>query len=90
MISKIGKAQEFRNVVNYILEQGKGTEILDSDGVRLNGPDAIIHSFNIQAKLNPQRLKPAGHISLNFSVQDKEKLSNELMVQIAHDYMSQM
>lgn len=90
MISKIGKAQEFRSVVNYILEQGKGTEILDSDGVRLNGPDAIIHSFNIQVKLNPQLMKPVGHISLNFSVQDKEKLSNELMVQIAHDYMSRM
>ena len=90
MISKIGKAQEFRSVVNYILEQGKGTEILDSDGVMLYSPDSIIRTFNFQTELNPQLSKPVGHISLNFSVQDKEKLSNELMVQIAHDYMSRM
>jgi hypothetical protein len=90
MISKIGKAQEFRSVVNYILDQGKGTEILDSDGVMLYSPDSIIHTFNFQTELNPQLSKPVGHISLNFSVQDKEKLSNELMVQIAHDYMSRM
>ncbi len=90
MISKIGKGQEFRSAVNYIFEQCKGTEILDSDGVRLNGPDAIIRSFNIQLKLNPRLMKPVGHISLNFSVQDKEKLSNELMVQIAQDYMGRM
>ncbi|MDD2307009.1 MAG: relaxase/mobilization nuclease domain-containing protein [Prolixibacteraceae bacterium] len=90
MISKIGKAQEFRSVVNYILEQGKGTEILDSDGVMLYSPDSIIHTFNFQTELNPQLSKPVGHISLNFSVQDKKKLSNELMVQIAHDYMIRM
>lgn len=90
MISKIGKAQEFRSVVNYILEQGKGTEILDSDGLMLYSPDSIIRTFNLQAELNPLLSKPVGHISLNFSVQDKDKLSNELMVQIAHDYMSRM
>jgi len=90
MISKIGKAQEFRSVVNYILEQGKGTEILDCDGVMLYSPDSIIRTFNFQTELNPRLSKPVGHISLNFSVQDKEKLSNELMVKIAHDYMSRM
>ena len=90
MISKIGKGQEFRSVVNYILEKGKGTEILDSDGVMLYSPDSIIRTFNFQTELNPRLSKPVGHISLNFSVQDKEKLSNELMVQITHDYMNRM
>ena len=90
MISKIGKGQEFRSVVNYILEKGKETEILDSDGVMLYSPDSIIRTFNFQTELYPRLSKPVGHISLNFSVQDKEKLSNELMVQITHDYMSRM
>jgi hypothetical protein len=90
MISKIGKGQEFRSVVNYILEKGKGTEILDSDGVMLYSSDSIIRTFNFQTELNPRLSKPVGHISLNFSFQDKEKLSNELMVQITHDYMNRM
>jgi hypothetical protein len=56
----------------------------------LDDPEAIIESFNFQTELNPRILKPVGHISLNFSAQDQEKLSSELMVKIARDYMVQM
>lgn len=90
MMAKIVKGQGFRGVVNYILNQEKKAEILDSDGVMLDDPEAIIESFNFQTELNPRILKPVGHISLNFSAQDQEKLSSELMVQIARDYMSRM
>ncbi|BBE17988.1 hypothetical protein AQPE_2147 [Aquipluma nitroreducens] len=90
MIAKIVKGQGFRGVVNYILNQEKKAEILDSDGVMLDDPEAIIESFNFQTELNLRILKPVGHISLNFSVQDQEKLSSELMVKIARDYMAQM
>jgi len=90
MIAKIVKGQGFRGVINYILNQEKKAEILDSDGVMLDDPEAIIESFNFQTELNPRILKPVGHISLNFSAQDQEKLSSELMVQIARDYMSRM
>jgi hypothetical protein len=90
MIAKIVKGQGFRGVINYILNQEKKAEILDSDGVMLDDPEAIIESFNFQTELNPRILKPVGHISLNFSAQDQEKLSSELLVQIARDYMSRM
>jgi hypothetical protein len=90
MIAKIVKGQGFRGVVNYILNQEKKAEILDSDGVMLNDPQAIIESFNFQTELNPLIVKPVGHISLDFSAQDKEKLTNELMVQISRDYMNRM
>jgi hypothetical protein len=90
MIAKIVKGQGFRGVVNYILNQEKKAEILDSDGVMLDDPEAIIESFNFQTELNPRILKPVGHISLNFSAQDKDKFSNEFMVKIARDYMAQM
>jgi hypothetical protein len=90
MIAKIVKGQGFRGVVNYILNQEKKADILDSDGVMLDDPDAIIESFNFQTELNQQIVKPVGHISLNFSAQDQEKLSNELMIKIARDYMSRM
>jgi hypothetical protein len=64
MIAKIVKGQGFRGVVNYVLNQEKKTEILDSDGVMLDDPEAIIESFNFQTELNPRILKPVGHISL--------------------------
>lgn len=90
MIAKIVKGQSFKGVVNYILDQAKGTEILDSNGVRLKSPDTIIQSFISQTELNPRLKKPVGHISLDFSAQDKDKLTNEFMVKIARDYMAQM
>ncbi len=45
MMDKIVKGQGFKGVVNYILDKSKGTEILDSEGVRLKSPDTIIQSF---------------------------------------------
>jgi hypothetical protein len=90
MIAKIIKGQGFKGVVNYILDQSKGTEIIDSNGIRLKSPDTIIQSFVSQIELNPQLNKPVGHISLDFSAQDKDKLTNEFMVKIARDYMAQM
>ncbi|MDP2338814.1 MAG: hypothetical protein Q8N05_20670 [Bacteroidota bacterium] len=54
MMTKIVQGQGFRGVINYILDQKKGTEILDSDGVMLDDPEAIIESFNFQTELNPR------------------------------------
>lgn len=90
MMAKIVNGQRFRGVIIYILNQEKKAEILDSDGVMLEDTEAIIESFNFQTELNPRILKPVGHISLNFSAQDQGKLSSELMVQIARDYMRRM
>jgi len=90
MMAKIVKGQGFRGVVNYILNPEKKAEILDSDGVMLHDPEAIIESFNFQTELNSRITKSVGHISLNFSAQDQEKLSSKLMVQIARDYMGRM
>src|SRR5512133_3756903 len=90
MMAKIVKGQGFKGVVNYILDKDKGTEILDSNGIRIKSSDTIIQSFIFQSELNPGLTKPVGHISLDFSVQDREKLTNELMVQIAKDYMNRM
>ncbi len=89
-MAKIVNGQGFRGVVNYILNQEKKAEILDSDGVMLDDREAIIESFNFQTELNSRITKPVGHISLNFSAQDQVKLSSELMVQIARDYMGRM
>jgi len=90
MMAKIVQGQGFGGVVNYILNPHKGAEILDSDGLMLDDPKTITESFNFQTELNPGISKPVGHISLNFSVQDQEKLSNRMMIQIAREYMNRM
>ncbi|WP_282126371.1 relaxase/mobilization nuclease domain-containing protein [Marinifilum flexuosum] len=90
MIAKIVKGKGFAGVVNYILDQKKGTELLNSEGLRLKNKEAIVESFKQQAELNSKISKPVYHISLSFSAKDKEFLSNELMADIAKQYMSRM
>ena len=90
MIAKIMKGSGFKGVINYILDPKKGTELIDSLGVRTDGINHIVQSFIDQTELNPRVSKVVGHISLSFSVQDSPKLNNEWMAQIAREYMEKM
>ncbi|KAA6335871.1 hypothetical protein EZS27_015936 [termite gut metagenome] len=90
MIAKIVKGKGFKGVVNYVLDKAKQTELLAAEGVRLKSRESIIRSFTSQGGMNPKVSKPVCHISLDFSAQDKEKLSNAKMVQIAKEYMVKM
>ena len=84
------KGSGFKGVINYILDPKKGTELIDSSGVRIDSINHIVQSFIDQTELNPRVGKVVGHISLSFSVQDSSKLSNEWMAQIACEYMEKM
>jgi hypothetical protein len=90
MIAKIVKGQNFKGVVNYVLDKAKQTQLLAAEGVRLKSKESIIHSFVAQAGLNPKVSKTVGHISLDFSAQNKDKLTNAKMMQIAKEYMTKM
>ncbi|MFC2372596.1 relaxase/mobilization nuclease domain-containing protein, partial [Segatella oris] len=90
MIAKIMKGSGFKGVINYILDPKKGTELIDSLGVRTDDISHIIQSFIDQTNLNPRVSKVVGHISLSFSTQDSPKLSNEFMTQAAREYMEKM
>lgn len=90
MMAKIVKGSSFKGVVKYIIDEKKKTQILDADGLRLKSKSSVIDSFVTQAGMNGRVSKPVGHISLDFSAQDREKLSNQLMVKIACDYMKRM
>ena len=90
MIAKIKKGLGFKGVINYILDPKKGTELIDSSGVRTDGVSHIIQSFIDQTELNPRVSKVVGHISLSFSAQDSPKLSNEWMTKVAREYMEKM
>ena len=88
MIGKIVQGADFRGVVNYVLQK-PDAEPLGSRGLRNDGIDHIVDSFRTQALLNPIA-KPVAHISLDFSVQDKERLTNRMMMQIADEYLRRM
>jgi hypothetical protein len=90
MIAKIVKGKGFKGVVNYVLDKAKQTELLAAEGVRNKSRESIIRSFVTQAGLNPKVSKTVGHISLDFSAQNKDKLTNAKMVQIAKEYMTKM
>ena len=90
MIAKIMKGSGFKGVINYILDPKKGTELIDSSGVRTDDISHIIQSFIDQTNLNSRVSKVVGHISLSFSTQDSLKLSNEFMTQVAREYMEKM
>ena len=85
MIGKIVQGADFRGVVNYVLQK-PDAEPLGSRGLRNDSIDHIVDSFRMQASLNPIA-KPVSHISLDFSVQDKERLTNKMMMQIADEYL---
>ena len=88
MIGKIVQGADFRGVVNYVLQK-PDAEPLGSRGLRNDSIDHIVDSFRMQASLNPIA-KPVAHISLDFSVQDKERLTNRMMMQITDEYLRRM
>jgi hypothetical protein len=90
MVAKIVKGKGFKGVVNYVLDKAKQTELIAAEGVRLKSRESIICSFVAQTALNPRVSRPDGHISLDFSAQDKDKLTNARMVQIARDYLNEI
>lgn len=89
MIAKIVQGRGFRGAVSYILDK-ENASLLYTEGVRLKDKESIIHSFVVQHKLNPNISKPVAHISLDFSVQDKSRLTDSFMVDVAHEYMKKM
>ena len=88
MIGKIVQGADFRGVVNYVLQK-PDAEPLGSRGLRNDSIDHIVDSFRMQASLNPIA-KPVSHISLDFSGQDKERLTSRMMMQIADEYLRRM
>ena len=90
MIAKIMKGSDFKAVVYYILNDEKGTQIIDSDSLFLENNDTIAQGFIGQAQMNPRVTKAVGHIALSFSKEDVPRLDNAVMAKIAREYMERM
>ena len=89
MVAKIVQGRGFRGVVNYVLDKEKAA-LLHAEGVRTKDEDTIALSFIIQSKLSPNISRPVAHVSLDFSIQDKVKLTDEFMVSLAQEYLKKM
>jgi hypothetical protein len=87
-MAKIVQGSGFKGVINYVLDKEKA-RLLFSEGIRTKDRESIIRSFIAQSQMNPIS-KPVAHISLNFSVQDKTRLTNAAMAGIALEYMKKM
>ncbi len=89
MIAKIIQGCGFRGAVNYVLDKNNA-RLLYGEGLRLKDKASIIQSFISQSKLKPKISKPVVHISLDFSAQDKGRLTDNFMVDVAHEYLGEM
>ena len=91
MMCDIKKRSGFGKLVNYANNPKKAI-LIDCKDVRDDNKSTIAASMQGQADDKPGRKleKPVYHISLNFSKEDAPKLSNELMVEIAGEFMEKM
>lgn len=62
----------------------------EKDVANNNDPKIAAKCFEIQSQLNPRVSKPVGHIAISFKPEDKPRLTNEFMVQLAKEYMEKM
>lgn len=89
MIGKIVKGRSFKGCISYVLDNEKA-QILASESVLEADTKSIINSFYMQSLLNPKLSKCVGHIPLSFSPDDKERMTDHFMEQLAKEYMQEM
>ena len=91
MMCDIKKRANFARVVNYA-NNPKKARLIDSKDVRLDSNATIAASMQGQADDKPGRKlsNPVYHISLNFAQEDGARLTDELMAEIAREYMRRM
>lgn len=93
MIGGIPKGCDFAGCVRYALaldEPGKEARLLYSEGVLTDIPQDIIDGFECQRHLRRRVRYWCGHISLSYSPNDKDRLTDEFMVKLALEYMEKM
>jgi hypothetical protein len=89
MMAKIVKGSSFGGCVRSVTGK-RDAKLLAADGVLLDSKQSIIDSFEAQSQLNPRLGRKVGHISLNFSVQDKNRISDAFILKVAGEYMQKM
>ena len=89
-MAKITKGRDFGGAVRYVTQDKKDARLLDSKGVLTTDKQSIIDSFRLQSQLRPDVKVMVGHISLDFSKEDVDKVDDNLMRKVAEEYMRRM
>ncbi|WP_426669441.1 relaxase/mobilization nuclease domain-containing protein [Mucilaginibacter sp. McL0603] len=90
MIGKIPKpGKSFGGCIRYNMLKPEA-EVLLAEGVRYAQVSQATADFNMQRKMNPGLGQAVGHMILSFSPNEVEKITNELMVTIAGEYLQKM
>jgi len=89
MIGKVMTGRSFGGVVRYNLQK-EDAVLLAAGGIRTDSIGSMTDDFNLQRKINKELGKAVGHIALSWSLHDKDKLTPEVMVERAKEYMQLM
>ena len=85
------KAQETRTTpTQFARVMKKDAELLKAEGVMAMSPKDMITSFELQQSVRSDIKSPVGHIPISFAPEDKERMTNEFMTQLAEEYMQKM
>ena len=88
MIAKIIKGTNFSGVVSYMLSKEKGkAKVLASNNIGFIDQNLCADEFALQASMRPNVQKPVCHTILSFSASDAERLTDDVMVKIANEYL---
>ena len=91
MIAKIIKGTNFSGVVSYMLSKEKGkAKVLASNNIGFIDQNLCADEFALQASMRPNVQKPVCHTILSFSASDAERLTDDVMVKIANEYLEKI
>ncbi|NDW08455.1 relaxase/mobilization nuclease domain-containing protein [Dysgonomonas sp. 520] len=88
MIAKNIKGKSFKGCANYVMNDT--AELLEAEGVFANSTKDMIRSFAMQRSGRKEIKQPVGHIPMSFSPEDRHRMTNDFMVQLAKEYMQEM
>lgn len=89
MIGKVITGRSFGGCIRYVIQK-RDALILEGAGVRIQETNQTINDFNLQRKYNPNLGQAVGHIALSWSINDLSKLNDEVMVNMAKEYLQKM
>lgn len=90
MIAKITKGTSHAGTVNYVMRKDKDPKLLDSGNVLAFNAKSIIDAFVLQCRMRPDVRNVVGHISLSFSIEDCDRITDDMMRTVAAEYMRRM
>jgi len=89
MIGKVITGRSFGGCIRYVLQK-QDALILEAAGARIQETSQTINDFNLQRKYNPNLGQAVGHIALSWSINDLSKLNDEVMINMAKEYLQKM